>query len=66
MDILKIVQTVGSQRALATALGVKPQVVQYWVSKNRVPISKARDVIRYCDDHDIPVDRLELVGLHDD
>ena len=66
MGISKIVQTVGSQRALATALGVKPQVVQYWVSKNRVPISRANDVIQFCDKNDIPVDHLELVGLHDD
>ncbi|HET9701156.1 MAG TPA: Cro/CI family transcriptional regulator [Burkholderiales bacterium] len=32
-----MVEIVGGQSALAGALGVKPQAVQQWVMRNRVP-----------------------------
>ena len=55
--IEKAVRLIGSQTALAKALGVKPQAVQKWVAQGYVPSGRCRDVER---EFDGAVTRYEL------
>ena len=42
--VAKVIEKLGGRRAAAAAIGIKPQAIQKWVKRERVPIDRVAQV----------------------